>query len=325
MTFEQLRYFHAAATLQHISRAAEQERISQSSMSISIKKLEEELGVLLFQPKGRGIVLTPAGEEFWDYARELLGKAEAARACMAEWGNRVNREIRVAYTASVAGGYIPKRFRRFLADTKEEYLIYSDEMPSSQIAAGLRENRFDFGICSELPQEDLVQIPVYTQPLVLIVPFGHPWAEREPEELQALSDVPYISYRSDYPMYRQIETLLESGGVKPKICHFAYSEDAIARLVEQDMGVSIIARIDQLDRFRVSVLRPRWLTSCRTLYLTYHKAHYQGRGARRMMQFFCNSAERQEESYANYLCTGRGQGGGDPDSPDLYHNKGVLL
>lgn len=294
MTFEQLRYFHAAATLQHISRAAEQERISQSSMSISIKKLEEELGVLLFQPKGRGIILTPAGEEFWNYARELLGRAEAAKACMAEWGNRVNREIRVAYTASVAGGYIPRQFGEFLADTKEKYLIYSDEMPSSQIAAGLRENRFDFGICSELEEEALVQIPVYTQPLVLIVPSGHLWSEREPEEIQALSGVPYISYRNDYPMYRQITELLEREGVTPGICHFAYSEDAIARLVEQGLGVSIIAQIDNLDCFQVSVLRPPWLTTCRTLYLTYHKAHYQGRGARKMMRFFLEQDTKEK-------------------------------
>lgn len=285
MTFEQLRYFHAAASLQHISRAAEKERISQSSMSISIRKLEEELGVLLFQPKGRGIVLTPAGETFWNYAKELLGKAEEAKACMAEWGNRVNREIRVAYTASVAGGYIPKLFREFLADTEEEYLIYSDEMPSSQIAAGLKENRFDFGICSRLEEEPLVQIPVHTQPLVLIVPGNHLWAKKEPERIQCLSGVPFISYRNDYPMYRQIQELLESGGAEPKICHFAYSEEAIARLVEQGLGVSIVARTDNLDTFHIAVLRPKWLTICRTMFLTYHSSHYQGSGAKKMMKF----------------------------------------
>lgn len=293
MTLDQIRYFYTAATLCHIGQAAQQEKISQPSLSIAIKKLEKELGVPLLQANGRGIELTESGHEFLGYARSILEQAEAARAHMTSRADRLNQEIHLAYTSAVACGYIPRLFKQFLAHNQTGALIYSDEMPSDEIRDGLLNGRFDLGICSRisLPPE-LVQIPVLSQPLVLITPKSHPFCRTIPESPDLLCNESFVSYRQDYPMYRQVSEFLARNGVQPHISHFAYSEDAIARLVEQELGISIVAETGALSMYDIAVLRPSWLTQERSICLTYAPGRYRGRAARSMLAFITEHAQK---------------------------------
>lgn len=293
MTLDQIRYFYTAATLCHMGQAAQQENISQPSLSIAIRKLEKELGVPLFKASGRGIELTEGGREFQGYARSILEQVEAARAHMTSRADRLNREIRLAYTSAVACCYIPRLFKEFLAQCKTGAMIYSDEMPSDEIADGLLNGRFDIGICSgiSLPP-DLVQIPILFQPLVLITPKGHPFSREMPISPDSLSSESFVSYRQDYPMYRQVSSLLARYGVRPHFSHFAYSEDAIARLVEQELGISIVAETESISMYNIDVLRPEWLKEGRFVYLTYSPGKYRGRAAQNMLAFLTEHAQK---------------------------------
>ena len=98
MTLEQLRYFQAAARLQHMGKAALQENISQPSLSIAIKKLETEFGVPLFKPNGRGVELTSQGKAFLPYPDSIPLKALLAKKKLNAWSVSFTGEIRVAYT-----------------------------------------------------------------------------------------------------------------------------------------------------------------------------------------------------------------------------------
>ena len=133
MTLDQLKYFETAAQTLHIGRAAQLLNISQPSLSISIKKLEAELEVPLFQPEGRGIALTSYGRELLPYARSILQQTQAAKDHLKKKADKLNMEIHFAYTASIAYLCVPRLFRNFMAASKEKYLIYSDEMPSGHL------------------------------------------------------------------------------------------------------------------------------------------------------------------------------------------------
>lgn len=188
MTLDQLKYFETAANTLHIGKAAQLLNISQPSLSISIKKLEAELEVPLFQSEGRGIALTSYGRDLLPYARSILQQTEAAKKHLKKEADKLNMEIHFAYTASIAYLCIPRLFRDFMAATKGKYLIYSDEMPSDKIAEGIKEGRFDLGICSRIePDPDIVQIPIIYQPFVLILPSSAPYAGLDfatPEDIQ---------------------------------------------------------------------------------------------------------------------------------------------
>ena len=291
MTLDQLKYFETAANTLHIGKAAQLLNISQPSLSISIKKLEAELEVPLFQSEGRGIALTSYGRDLLPYARSILQQTEAAKKHLKKEADKLNMEIHFAYTASIAYLCIPRLFRDFMAATKGKYLIYSDEMPSDKIAEGIKEGRFDLGICSRIePDPDIVQIPIIYQPFVLILPSSAPYAGLDfatPEDIQ---EIPFVSYLTDYPMYRQVSGLFQKYGLTPQITHFAYSEDSIAQLVSQELGISIVAETESLASYEnIRILRPSWLTDGRYLYLTYHRLCHQGDGARAMTEFIKNS------------------------------------
>ena len=291
MTLDQLKYFETAANTLHIGKAAQLLNISQPSLSISIKKLEAEPEVPLFQSEGRGIALTSYGRELLPYARSILQQTEAVKKHLKKEADKLNIEIHFAYTASIAYLCIPRLFRDFMAATKGKYLIYSDEMPSDKIAEGIKEGRFDLGICSRIePDPDIVQIPIIYQPFVLILPSSAPYAGLDfatPEDIQ---EIPFVSYLTDYPMYRQVSGLFQKYGLTPQITHFAYSEDSIAQLVSQELGISIVAETESLASYEnIRILRPSWLTDGRYLYLTYHRLRHQGDGARAMTEFIKNS------------------------------------
>ena len=291
MTLDQLKYFETAANTLHIGKAAQLLNISQPSLSISIKKLEAELEVPLFQSEGRGIALTSYGRDLLPYARSILQQTEAAKKHLKKEADKLNMEIHFAYTASIAYLCIPRLFRDFMAATKGKYLIYSDEMPSDKIAEGIKEGRFDLGICSRIePDPDIVQIPIIYQPFVLILPSSAPYAGLDfatPEDIQ---EIPFVSYLTDYPMYRQVSGLFQKYVLTPQITHFAYSEDSIAQLVSQELGISIVAETESLTSYEnIRILRPSWLTDGRYLYLTYHRLRHQGDGARAMTEFIKNS------------------------------------
>ena len=78
MTLNQLGYFYQAAVLQHFNQAAEKMNISEPSLSRSISSLEDELGVTLFEKRGRNVILTKAGEIFLEHATQILDDVKRA-------------------------------------------------------------------------------------------------------------------------------------------------------------------------------------------------------------------------------------------------------
>src|ERR1700684_3376640 len=99
MEFHQLRYVCAIADTGNFSRAAERCQVAQPSLSQQVLKLEEDLGVKLFDRLGRSIRITEAGQAFMPHARAVLERMEAARASVSD----KNADLR----GSVAAGVIP--------------------------------------------------------------------------------------------------------------------------------------------------------------------------------------------------------------------------
>ena len=108
---------------------------------------------------------------------------------------------------------MPALLHDFLTGRGKGCTIYSDEMPTDRIAAGLRDGRFDLGLGSVLPPEDaLEQIPFAWQPLCLLTPPGDSAAYDSPA---ALNGAPLITFRQDYPMARLLAERFAAWGCTP--------------------------------------------------------------------------------------------------------------
>ena len=298
MTLEQLKYFRTAAQLGNFSKAAETEHISQPSLSVSIKKLEKELGVNLFLPNRRGAILTEAGRLFLQDVQNVFQQLDIATTHMAQFSHKDKAEVQLAYTSSVADVYIPRLLKSFLTNGDQQYCVYSDEMPTDQISQGIREGRFELGIGSELPPDpEIEQIPLQYQPLCLLLP-QDATSSNTFSSIQELNNVPFISYRKDYPMYRLLSSLFQRWGVQPHITHYTYSETAIARLVEQNLGVSIVPATEGLQNYRVQLLQPNWLTEGRYLYLIKHRTRILSTAAEALQEHIMLDAQQKQERHS---------------------------
>ena len=107
MTLNQLGYFYQAAVLQHFNQAAEKMNISEPSLSRSIAALEDELGVTLFEKRGRNVILTKAGEIFLEHATQILDDVKRAENKMHHLATD-GGHIDIAYVSPLAREYIPR-------------------------------------------------------------------------------------------------------------------------------------------------------------------------------------------------------------------------
>lgn len=286
MTLEQLRYFTAVMELGKITHAAKQELISQPSLTIAIQKLEQELGVELFMHEGRTVKPTEHANLLYPYAVSILDQMKACREVMNGASERFHHEIHMAYTATVANGIVPKLVSSFVRQYEDMCKIYTDEMPSSKIMVSLKKGENDFALFSHVDEDrDIAQVPVLTQPLVLIIPKNNTDQGIKTETKEVLEKYPFISYRKEYPMYEQIIKILKKVKLHPQTVHYVYSEDAIAQLVSEGLGYAIIASIPDLSRYNIEILRPKWLTESRNLYLAWHRNRQRGRAADAMLNY----------------------------------------
>lgn len=293
MTLNQIVYFQRTAEHMNMARAARELMIAQPSLSMSLSKLEDELGVALFEKKGRGIVLTPEGRRFLTYADRIITDVDAAVREMRRLKNEAESALVIGYINPVADHFLPNLFRQFRASSPEaeKIRLRSVEMSTEEIVEALSSNSVDLTLSSRIQGHDeLTQIPILRQPLVLIVPKGHRLEQLhrssgQPLKARELEEEALITYFSRSLMYRQVMDFFQEQGVATNVCHCAYNELAIGNLVAERMGVAIVARVDRLPWDRVVEVPLEGLHRSRSIYLTYRTNRKLFSAARQMVGF----------------------------------------
>jgi len=178
MTLTELRYVVAVADERHFGRAAERCFVSQPSLSASIKNLEDELGVLIFE-RGKGEVLvTPVGAEVVAQARRALDEAARVKAVAAQGKNPLEGALRLGVIHTVAPYLLPDLVAA-LAKAAPKMPLDIEENLTANLDAMLKAGLIDAAIVA-LPYGDagLVVQPLYAEDFRVIVPAKHRWARR---------------------------------------------------------------------------------------------------------------------------------------------------
>lgn len=292
MTLNQINYFAKTAELMHMAKAARELMIAQPSLSMSIDKLEKELGLPLFEKYGRGIRLTPEGEVFLIHAQRILTDVKAAEQEMQRIRDTSEEYLTVAYVAPMADQFLPMVLRDFQEESKVSPIsLRSVEMNTAEIVAALNNNTADLALCSRISgHPELTQVPILTQPLVLIAPKGHPLEQSyqrsgKPITCEQLTSHPLVTYSAHTSMRERVDAFFKEQDCHPKLCHQAGSEAAIARLVAERVGVAIIAKIEGLPWDRLVELPLAGLDESRSLYLTYRTNRQPYRTVKDLIQF----------------------------------------
>jgi LysR family hydrogen peroxide-inducible transcriptional activator len=177
MTLTELRYIVALAQEQHFGRAAERCHVSQPTLSIAVKKLEEELGVLFERGKQK-ILPTPLGEKIVAMAGRVLEQAAAIKDVADADRDQLEGPIALG-TLPTIGPYLLPQFIPLLQETTNKLSLYVEEGSVSDLAGKLRSGDLDaLLVTAPFAEADVVTQPLFDEPYVVLLPADHRLAAR---------------------------------------------------------------------------------------------------------------------------------------------------
>jgi len=237
----QLRYFNALAETLNFHRAAERLHISQPPLTVAIRKLEEDLGVALFERDPRGVRLTTAGLAAVAPAREALAAAEKVREAVRQGAAGLRGRLSIGFIGSAIGELLPRIVSPFRHAYPEVELAL-EEMNSVEIVRAIAARRLDVGLV-RLPVMDSAPVAIdviETDELVAVLPASDVLARRKTLDLGALADRSFIIYSPVSVLHATIRLACHRAGFTPRVAQEAVQVQTILSLVEAGLGVALI-------------------------------------------------------------------------------------
>ncbi len=239
--FQQLRGFCYAARSQSMSKAAEKMFLSQSSVSLQIKALEQELGAQLFERRGPRIKLTGDGQMLLELARPLVEGIERLEQTFA-----ARRESSQRGTVTIAAGgstiqYILPPFVEQFVATHPRVDVRLCNVTGKHGLSLLREGDVDFAVGPMIDAPpDIVFHPLFTFEPLLITCLDHPLAHRKRIMLKDISHYPLILPPKNQSTYKFVEEVFTERGLPYDVKLEVGGYEVIKQYVRLNLGISIV-------------------------------------------------------------------------------------
>lgn len=188
MTLTELRYIVTLAQEQHFGRAAERCYVSQPTLSIAVKKLEDELGVALFERTKSRVQPTPLGEQIVAQANLVLEQTAAIKDLADAGKDQLSSPLSVGAIFTI-GPYLLPKFIPHLQTLASKMPLYVEEGYTHNLRKKLRNGELDVIIVA-LPfvEPDVVTQALYEEPFLVLMPKDHPLATKESLQPDDLND-----------------------------------------------------------------------------------------------------------------------------------------
>ncbi|WP_430535089.1 LysR family transcriptional regulator [Listeria rocourtiae] len=241
MELRQLKYFMEVARVEHMTQASENLHVAQSAVSRQITKLEEELGIKLFDRIGRNMQLTAVGQDFLRQAKIGLQELQKAQAIVEEYADPTIGEIRVGLPNSIATKVLPaviSAFREKYPNITYRFMEGSNRDLRQMLVTGA----LDVTFLSPVPEEDDEMMPhrFFDEKLKLIVPSEHRLAEKHSVSLVDLADEKFILYPQDFDLFHLVEDTARMKGLELETIFQSRDFHTIQGLVGAGLGISIL-------------------------------------------------------------------------------------
>ncbi|MBX2986996.1 MAG: LysR family transcriptional regulator [Bdellovibrionaceae bacterium] len=169
----QLEYVVAVANMKHFGQAAKACCVSQPTLSLQIKKVEDQIGVEIFDRMKKPVIMTPEGEIFVRQARLLLREHRILRSLFEQRGNDVSGEFRLGVIPTLTNSLLPSFIHEF-SELYPEVILKIDELQTSSILKALEEDRLDGALmATPLGVEGLHEEPLFYETFQVYAAKGH--------------------------------------------------------------------------------------------------------------------------------------------------------
>ncbi|MEM1000180.1 MAG: LysR substrate-binding domain-containing protein [Bacteroidota bacterium] len=180
MTLQQLQYVVALDTHRHFVRASESCHVSQPTLTIQVKKLEEQMSTILFDRSQQPLVPTPIGSEFIKKARRILREIEELKELVNDERDRIDGEFRLGIIPTLAPNLLPLFVGDFLEKHPDTRLVI-EELQSERIMEKLEQKQLDLGLlATPLNEPNIREIPLFYEPFLIFANTDQPILEKSP-------------------------------------------------------------------------------------------------------------------------------------------------
>ncbi len=245
MNFEisDLRAFVATADLGSFRAAADTLHLSASALSRRIEKLEEVLGVRLFERTTRKMDLTIVGRGFLERAHRILNEVDNSMLEFDDLARKMTGELTVACVPSAVRYFLPETIATYHQRYPGIRLRLIDE-PSSMVFLAVARGEADFGLTYVGTEEpDIEFTPLLDDPFVLACPRSHPLAKRKSVAWAELAGLEYLAIAQGSGNRAVIDEALAGAAERPKWFCEVRHVPALVSLIEAGLGVGVVPRL----------------------------------------------------------------------------------
>lgn len=243
MDIDLLREFIMLAEVKNYMAAADSLFISQPTLSRHIKRLEDDLGMPLFDRNPRKVELTRAGEVFLPYARQMLDIQQEYRKAFQNIYMEDGSVLKIGTFPMMVAYGITDILQKFHKNNPDTSLIIS-EMKYHEMLNALDENQCDFVFARETgkAEDDFSRIAIGKDCLVAVLPKEHPLAKNKKVALSLLKEENLLLPVKDSSLYHLCVQVCRNAGFEPKISFMSRGTATAMDLVSRQMGVALLMK-----------------------------------------------------------------------------------
>lgn len=235
-----LSQFAAVARHEHVTRAAQELGVPQSTLSRAMVRLEADLGVSLFARRGRNVALTRAGRTFLGAAERALAEVERSAESVRAEGDPEAGRVAFGFLHTLGPETVPGLLREFREDFPRVRFQLVQTYGEAMLDR-LRAGELDLCLTSPVPDApDLVTRRLDDQRLRLVVPEGHRLAGRKRVRLSEASGELFVTLEAGYGLRRITDALCAEAGFAPRVAFEGEEPETLRGLVAAGLGVALL-------------------------------------------------------------------------------------
>jgi len=295
MTLEQLRIFVAVAECEHVTRAAEALRLTQSAVSAAVAALESRYNVTLFDRVGRRIELNEVGRLFLGEARAVLARAATAELALSEMSGLKRGTLSVHASQTIASYWLSPRlvaFRSAYPQIEVKLAVGNTAQTAKAVIDGAAELGFVEG---RVDDPVLQQSTIDQDQLTIVVGAGHPWAQKKRLTERDLVEGDWVLREPGSGTRSEFEAALSGKGVSPEVLKIVLelpTNEAVRAAVEAGAGVTAISELVVEAALRAGTLiAMAFQLPTRPFLVLHHRERYQSKAAQEFLKIITEFGE----------------------------------
>ena len=285
MNLKQLYYFIELSKTEHLRKASEKLYISEPTLSVSIKNLENELGIMLFDRVGRNLKLNKSGEFFLKYVESSINTLEYGIEELKKFSDSKEKVINIGYIYSVWNSLLSKIVNDFYKiDGNKDIKFNFIQSSGYALIDDLVEGKVDLAL-SPIKPNGIYSVKLIDQELFLYVNKSHRLANREEVDLEEIKDEIYVAFNKRSGIRDTFENLFKELNLNPVIKYEVPECNAALSLVYVNQAVSIMPNIPAINYERAATIKLKNKNCKRPIYLCYTNKTTSNPTSNRLIDF----------------------------------------